>query len=177
MKPKYCLTYEVYTKTSEKPVYTTELKRSEHSAFSTTVEKLFALLPHVKKLPVRFTDLNEPVLVVPLPIDNLFQMTKMGSVRSASDSHGAVAHYTTDGNDYGMGNAICGDAPSGRSCGWSSWTSDSLCPKCFKIALEHDLLGKVKRKENHKFNGLLLSQKSLSKVWDTPEEDVAWATL
>ena len=33
------------------------------------------------------------------------------------------------------------------------------------------------KSEDDKFNGLLLSQSSLSKDWDTPEEDSAWASL
>ena len=31
--------------------------------------------------------------------------------------------------------------------------------------------------DSDKFNGLLLSESSLAKDWNTPEEDAAWASL
>lgn len=33
------------------------------------------------------------------------------------------------------------------------------------------------RSEDDSFNGLLLSESALSKDWNTPEEDSAWASL
>lgn len=33
------------------------------------------------------------------------------------------------------------------------------------------------KKEDEQFNGLLLSESALSKDWNTPEEDAAWANL
>jgi Protein of unknown function (DUF2281) len=33
------------------------------------------------------------------------------------------------------------------------------------------------KSENGSFNGLLLSESALSKDWNTPEEDAAWANL
>ena len=33
------------------------------------------------------------------------------------------------------------------------------------------------KSENGSFNGPLLSESTLSKDWDTPEEDAAWANL
>jgi hypothetical protein len=33
------------------------------------------------------------------------------------------------------------------------------------------------RREDESFNGLLLSETALAKEWNTPEEDVAWASL
>ena len=34
-----------------------------------------------------------------------------------------------------------------------------------------------KKSDNETFNGLLLSESSLEKDWNTPEEDAAWANL
>jgi Protein of unknown function (DUF2281) len=33
------------------------------------------------------------------------------------------------------------------------------------------------KSDDEKFNGLLLSESTLSRDWDTPEEDAAWASL
>jgi hypothetical protein len=33
------------------------------------------------------------------------------------------------------------------------------------------------KREGESFNGLLLSEAALAKEWNTPEEDVAWASL
>jgi len=33
------------------------------------------------------------------------------------------------------------------------------------------------KNEDTRFNGLLLSESALSKEWETPEEDAAWANL
>ena len=33
------------------------------------------------------------------------------------------------------------------------------------------------KREDESFNGLLLSETALSKEWNTPEEDAAWASL
>lgn len=34
-----------------------------------------------------------------------------------------------------------------------------------------------RRAEEERFNGLLLSESALSKDWNSPEEDAAWASL
>lgn len=42
----------------------------------------------------------------------------------------------------------------------------------------YDFVRFLKQKaEDERFNGLLLSESSLSKDWNTPEEDAAWASL
>ena len=33
------------------------------------------------------------------------------------------------------------------------------------------------KKDDHSFNGLLLSESALAKDWNTPEEDAKWANL
>ena len=35
----------------------------------------------------------------------------------------------------------------------------------------------LRTKQDDSFNGLLLSETALTKDWDTPEEDAAWASL
>ncbi len=34
-----------------------------------------------------------------------------------------------------------------------------------------------RKSEDERFDGLLLSESTLAKDWDTPEEDAAWASL
>jgi hypothetical protein len=41
----------------------------------------------------------------------------------------------------------------------------------------YDFARFLREKCDEGFNGLLLSQSALSKDWDTPEEDAAWANL
>ena len=41
----------------------------------------------------------------------------------------------------------------------------------------YDFARFLREKSHEGFNGLLLSQSALSKDWDTPEEDAAWANL
>ena len=41
----------------------------------------------------------------------------------------------------------------------------------------YDFARFLRKKSEEGFNGLLLSESALSKDWDTPEEDAAWANL
>ena len=41
----------------------------------------------------------------------------------------------------------------------------------------YDFARFLREKSDEGFNGLLLSESTLSKEWDTPEEDAAWANL
>lgn len=41
----------------------------------------------------------------------------------------------------------------------------------------YDFVRLLREKSDEGFNGLLLSQSTLAKDWDTPEEDAAWANL
>ena len=41
----------------------------------------------------------------------------------------------------------------------------------------YDFARFLREKSEERFNGFLLSQSALSKDWDTPEEDAAWANL
>jgi hypothetical protein len=41
----------------------------------------------------------------------------------------------------------------------------------------YDFARFLREKSEEGFNGLLLSESALSKEWDTPEEDAAWANL
>jgi hypothetical protein len=41
----------------------------------------------------------------------------------------------------------------------------------------YDFARFLREKSDAEFNGLLLSNSSLNKDWDTPEEDAAWANL
>ena len=41
----------------------------------------------------------------------------------------------------------------------------------------YDFARFLREKSDAGFNGLLLSESSLRKDWDTPEEDAAWANL
>jgi uncharacterized protein DUF2281 len=41
----------------------------------------------------------------------------------------------------------------------------------------YDFARFLREKSEEKFNGLLMSESALSKEWDSPEEDAAWANL
>jgi hypothetical protein len=41
----------------------------------------------------------------------------------------------------------------------------------------YDFVRYLREKSDEGFDGLLLSQSTLAKDWDTPEEDAAWANL
>ncbi|GHU96619.1 hypothetical protein FACS1894208_11500 [Clostridia bacterium] len=51
---------------------------------------------------------------------------------------------------------------------------DTLAPDCFGEIL--DFVGYVKRKRSVP-EAVLMSERSLAKDWDTPEEDAAWNSL
>jgi Protein of unknown function (DUF2281) len=41
----------------------------------------------------------------------------------------------------------------------------------------YDFVRFLREKSDERFNGLLLSESTLAKDWETPEEDAAWANL
>ncbi|MFN2576413.1 MAG: DUF2281 domain-containing protein [Pyrinomonadaceae bacterium] len=41
----------------------------------------------------------------------------------------------------------------------------------------YDFVRFLREKSDEHFNGLLMSESSLAKDWETPEEDAAWANL
>ena len=43
--------------------------------------------------------------------------------------------------------------------------------------LVYDFARSLRKKSEAEFDGLLLSNSTLNNDWDTPEEDVAWASL